>query len=343
MRAELLRARGQLAAAIDAYRAALAGSDDDAYMLARLGSALDEAGEHEQAQRVLQEALEHDPACEAAWIARAGLFERAGATQEALDSLQRAAIAAPTSARAPLLLSKLLAKHGQPERARDVLAQYRAHASGAGVDVHRVALDEALLEGDPDKVFQATLPYRMGAAARAVDRLNRAAQLLLSHQKAALALRVIELLPAEQREPALELRILAAVGSRAQIEAWLVTHEPSRPDSRIRAARSALLVNRLARASAILDADRLLRPDTPSLQLLGAEIAAARGEYLKAADQFARVPSSSSVGPDAERGLALALRAFGLEALATEVEAGPPQAGASASPAQLEPARGEQE
>lgn len=325
LRAELARAAGDLPAAIQAYRAALAGSDEDSYVLARLGSALDEAGEHASARQVLDDALQRDPASEAVWLARAELFERSGAVIDAFDALEHAAEAAPSSARAPLALAKLLGRQGQPERARAVLADHRKRLAEAGADVDRLELDDALLTGDPDAVFAATLPYRMGAPPRAAERLNRAAQLLLDHQRPALALRVLSLLPAAQRQAPLELRALDAAGSVAALEAWLVMHEPSSPDARIKAARSALLVGKVARATAILESDRLLHPETPGLMLLAAEIASARGQYLTAADQFARVPPNASVGPEARQGLAAALRALGLEALAAEV-AEPPSA-----------------
>jgi|GEM_PF-7011073 len=319
VRAELARASGDLASAIQAYRAALAGADEDSYLLARLGSALDEAGEHTQAQEVLNDALQRDPDSEAVWLARAQLFERSGATIDAFAALEHAAQVAPDSARAPLALAKLLERQGQTERARAVLADHRKRLAQAGADVFRIELDAALLRGEPDAVFAATLPYRMGAPPKAAERLNRAAQLLLDKERPALALRVLELLPAAQREAPLELRALDKAGSVSALEAWLVMHEPNSPEARIKAARSALLVGKVARATAILESDRLLHPDTPGLLLLSAEIASARGQYLIAADQFARVPHNTSVGSEAKEGLTAVLGALGLEALAAEL------------------------
>lgn len=326
VRAELARASGDLAAAIQAYRAALAGSEEDSYVLARLGSALDEAGDHAGALQVLNDAMERDSGSEAVWLARAELFERSGAVVDAFDALEHAAEVAPSSARGPLALAKLLERQGQSERAKAVLADYRKRLADVDADVDRLDLDAALLTGDPEAVFAATLPYRMGAPPRAAERLNRAAQLLLEHGRPALALRVLELLPAAAREAPLELRALDAAGSVAALEGWLVMHEPSSPEARIKAARSALLVGKVARATAILEADRLLHPDTPGLLFLSAEIASARGQYLNAADQFARVPPKASVGPEAQQGLAAVLGALGLEALAAEVAAPLPAA-----------------
>lgn len=320
VRAELARASGDLPAAIRAYRAALAGADEDSYVLARLGSALDEAGEPTQAEEVLNDALDRDPESEAVWLARAQVYERRGALSDAFAALQRAAQIAPDSARAPLALAKLLERQGQPERARAVLADYRLRFSRPGEDAYRVELDAALLGGEPEAVFAATLPYRMGAPPKAAERLNRAARLLLDQARPALALRVLELLPAEQREPGLELRALERAGSVSALEAWLVVHEPSSPEARLAAARSALLVGKEARASAILEADRLLQPETPGLLLLSAEIASARGQYSLAADQFARVPSAARAGAEARVGLAGALTALGLPALAQELQ-----------------------
>jgi len=331
VRAELARASGDLPLAIQAYRAALAGADEDSYVLARLGSALDQAGEHTQAQEVLNDALERDPESEAVWLARAELFERSGSTIEAFAALERAAQVAPDSARAPLALAKLLERQGQTERARAVLADHRQRLAHAGSDVYRVELDAALLSGDADAVFAATLPYRLGAPPKAAERLNRAAGHLLDKERPALALRVLELLPAAQREAPLELRALDKAGSVSALEAWLVMHEPNTPEARIKAARSALLVGKVARATAILEADRLLHPETPGLLLLSAEIASARGQYLIAADQFARVPHNTSVGTEAREGLTAVLGALGLEAIGAELNEKPlPLAAASA-------------
>jgi len=331
VRAELLRASGRLEDAIEAYRTALTGADEDAQLSARLGSALAEHGDLAGAQQVLDEALVLDPESESVWLARAELSELRGDLDSAINALERAERAAPSSARAPLRLAELLREHGHVERASAVLERFRARSSVAGgADAHRAALEQALERRDADEVFEATLPYRLGAPPSATL-VQRAATLLLERERPVLALRVLELLPPPERDASLELRVLRTVGSLPALESWFVTHEPTRSDERVEAARALLLLGKVEDAAIIVDAERLSQPVTPILQLLAAQVELARGHYADAAESFARVPSAASVAAEARLGLTQALSALGLGPLGAEVGLHASQAAAAAA------------
>ncbi|MET0386887.1 MAG: tetratricopeptide repeat protein [Polyangiales bacterium] len=320
VRAELLRAAGRLPDAIEAYRAAAAGADEDPHLLARLGSALASAGELAQAEHVLDEALALDADSEAVWLARAELCERRGDLDAQLLALERAEHAAPQSARGPLALATVLHAQGRPERARAVLERYRQRSLPGSADAHQVELEHATAGGDPTAVFEASLPYRLGSPVAEPARLARAARLLLEHDQPALAFRVLELVPEAERDSTLALRVLIETGSLASLESWLVQHGPGTEDERLYVARASLLLGKLDDAATLLEAERLTRPDSPAVQLLAAELELARRNYALAAELFAQVPPRSSAGPAAQRGLSRALTALGLPALGAEVQ-----------------------
>jgi tetratricopeptide (TPR) repeat protein len=334
VRAELLRGRGQLDAAIEAYRTALAGADEDAYVLARLATALDERGDPAAARKVLDEALELEPDSEAAWLARAELAEHAKDTASAFEALERAEQAQPLSPRAPLALAALLRAQGSLERAAAVLLRYEARSlpgTGAAQAVH---LRRALASQDPDRIFAATLPYRSGAPLEAAA-LEQAASLLLSHGRVAQAYRVIALVPETPNESGLRLRVLAACARFAEAETWLAGHEPSSAEERSAAARVYLATGRPELAAQLVELERNLAErgalgsaalsgggdDTPSWQLVAAQIELARGAYARAAQLFAAVPVGSSAHAEAQLGLSDALLAQGMPELAAEVRA----------------------
>ena len=319
MRAELERAAGRLSAAIESYQAALASADEEPEIMARLGSALAQAGHAERAASVLAEATQLDPRSEAVWLARAELHAQTGDLEGAYAALEHAEHVAPDSARGPLRMASLLAEHGQSERAQAVLERFRLRNQPSATDTYQTELTRALLQRDPQAVFAATAPYRLGAAAPPSARTIQAAQLLFEHGHAALALRVLSLLPAAERDTALEIELLLVTGSLAQLEAWLTLHEPTGARERASAARGALLLGKINTAAAIVEADRLTQPDTPVLQLLAAKIELARGHHAVAADMFARVPSAAAVSGEARAGLRAALSALGLSELAEEI------------------------
>jgi Tfp pilus assembly protein PilF len=320
IRAELLRSSGQLAAAIQAYRTALAGSDEDAHVLARLGSALDEQGAHEQAAELLDDALRLEPDSEVAWLARAELAQRRGAFEPALEALERAEQAAPLSPRAPLALAALLRARGNPERADAVLLRYEARSLPGTHGAQAAQLSRALASHDTEQIFAATLPYRLFAPSNP-SALSAAAKQLLDQGRAALALRVIDLVPETANESPLRLRVFLACGRWAAAEAWLADHEASDRPELLELARAQLLLRHPEAAAQLLESERLAGADEPSLQLVAAEIDLARSSYANAALRFARIPRGSSAYPEARLGLVQALSAEALPDLAAEVSA----------------------
>jgi tetratricopeptide (TPR) repeat protein len=328
IRAELLRGRGQLDAAIEAYRSALAGADEDAYVAARLATALDERGDHHAARELVDAALEREPDSEAGWLARAELAERAADSPSALAALERAEQAQPLSPRAPQALAAQLRAHGSPERADAVLLRYEARSLPGTRAAQAVRLRRALASQDPDRIFAATLPYRSGAPPEAAE-LSEAARLLLGRGRAVQAWRVIALVPETAHETGLRLRVLLACARFAEAEAWLAVHEPSDSEERRSAARVYLAVGRPELAERMIELESSLASsrdagslaNEPGLQLLMAQIALARAAYAQAAQLFANVPAGSSAHADALLGLSAALRAQGMPELATEVSA----------------------
>jgi Tfp pilus assembly protein PilF len=320
VRAELLRGAGQLGAAIEAYRSALAGADEDAPLLARLATALDEQGSHAEAERVVADALEVDPYSEAAWLARAEIAERSGDLALAFEALDRAEQAEPRSRRAPLMLAALLRAHGDPERAQAVLLRYEARTLPGSRGAYQARLTRNITHADAAGIFAATLPYRIAAEPPQNALLLEAARALLAQGHAAEALRLLDLVPRDQGDPALRLRALASVGPLAELEGWLATHESLQPDERLIAARAYLLLAKPEAAAASVEADRVARVGDPALQLLAAEVELSRGAYATAAELFARIPAGTGASAAARVGLSQALSACGLSELGAELQ-----------------------
>jgi len=337
IRAELLRASGDLNGAVEAYRAAWTGGDSSPHVMARLGSAFVQLGQLDRAQRVLSEAIELDPDADSVWLAQAELFERRADLDAALTALQRAQAAAPDEARPVLEIARLLRKHGWHERARAVLEAWQARGTTSISDRQRAELERALApvehgvraqadSADIERVFEATLPYRLGTLAAPAPLIQRAAQAALTHGRPALALRLLELIPESVRDPSLELRVLNEAGSASAIEAYFVRHEPeSDPEGaldspeRLLTMRVLLAVGKWREAERLLEAEGRAPGDVPQLQLIAAEIALARGAYARAAELFSRVPPESSAAEPARLGHATALSALGLSTSAAEL------------------------
>jgi tetratricopeptide (TPR) repeat protein len=325
IRAELFRASGKLDAAIDAYRAALAGADEAPEVMARLATALDEQPDgdaHQRALELLDDALALAPESEAVWLARGEVFAHANQLDQAYDAYEHAEYAAPGSARAPLALAALLRAHGHTERAAAVLLRFRARVLPGSADAHAAELAQALATGSSERVFAATLPYRLGRSSQppmAAESLLDAAQLLIEQQQPELALQVLDAAPHSPRMRSLRLKASVEVGSLAALEAWLTVNEPADSEERALTARAQLLLGQPEAAANTLEAEQLLHPNQPSLQLTAADIELARGHYAHAAELYARVPASSSAGGAARQGLGRALSALGLSPLAAEL------------------------
>ena len=333
LRAELLRGRGQLAAACESYRAALAGADEDPYVLARLATALDQLGDHAGARTVLRDAQQLEPNAEVVWLAEAELAERShepGSFELASAALERAEQVQPLSPRGPLQLAALLRARGYPERADAVLLRFEARSLPGTAGALAARLSRALSGGDAQRIWQATLPYRLNAPPQ-LDLLRQAARMLLVRGRPAQALRLLELVPEQTGEDNLRLAVFAACGRYAEAELWLREHPPQVADDWLAAAQVYLALGRLDAAADSIEAARLapreagepaadsFKTRAPRLQLMAAEIADASGAYARAAQLFAELPAGSADSAAARRGLARALTAQGLAELAGEL------------------------
>jgi Tfp pilus assembly protein PilF len=318
VRAELQRARGNLEAAIAGYRAVLADADDDPYVLSRLASALDEHGQHAQAQASLDQALQTDPCSEAAWLTRAQLAERAGQLEAAFAAYERAESCTPWSPRAPLALAQLLQAHGQPERASAVLARVQTRALPGSAAACRARLALALAQNDATAAINAAQAWlRLEQAAE--QPLRSTVEHLLASDKPQLALQLLQALPDRPQWSALRLRALVACGHFAAAEALLTISDPETLGGLVETARSALAIGR-AQAALELTQDALAtNPQDWQAQLVQAQAELSLSDYVAAASGFSALATSPLGGAEARAGLALALRAQGLFALADEV------------------------
>lgn len=320
VRAELLRAQHQLGRAIDAYQLALSSSDEDPYVLARLATALDEAGARGQAEGALDSAFAQQPYSEVAWLARGEIAERHGELARALESYERAESAAPSSPRAPLALAALLDRGGQPERARAVLLRYEARVLPVLPGAGRARLRRALLARDAPGAFaeaRAQLQTRRPDLAG----VSQCAALQLEGGHCGLALELLAALPDDPGLGALRLRALLACADYAAAEQLLRISDPERLGGLLTVARAYLTLGRAAQALELALGQRALHPDDLEALLVAAEAQLALGAYPEAAELFSKVPPGARGFDQARSGLARALEAQALPALATRVGA----------------------
>jgi tetratricopeptide (TPR) repeat protein len=195
VRAELLEARGQHAAAVEAYRNALATADPDPFVLGRLANALDLGGDRGAAERAIDAGLELDPRSEALWLVRGRIAARHGAWDESVAAYERAQRSAPESAAGSLAIAALLRNRGQRERAvaiLDALAARMPQASGAAL---RARLEMALTRQDAGQLSSAAAALIAHGQRTDHDLLRRTAERLVATHQAALASRLLAPLP----------------------------------------------------------------------------------------------------------------------------------------------------
>jgi tetratricopeptide (TPR) repeat protein len=320
VRAELLRARGQLEPAIDAYRLALSSSDEDPYVLARLATALDAIGARGQADAALADAFTQQPYSEVAWLARAEIAEHRGELSRALEAYERAESAAPSSPRAPLALAALLDRQGQPERARAVLLRYEARVLPVLPGAGRARLRRALLARDANTAF-AEARAQLRTSRPDVAGVTEAAALQLAQGRCALALELLDATRVDPTGAALRLRALLACAHFTAAEELLRTHDPEWFGGLLEVARAYLALGRADEARDLALDHRASHPDDLSALLVLAQAQLARGAYAEAAELFSKLPAGARGHAEAQRGLVQALQAQGLRELAARVAA----------------------
>lgn len=315
LEAELAFAHGDFAAAVEGYRRTLS-DEDDPFVLARLADALERAGRPEEADQAIAEALDVDRASEAAWLAKGALAEGRGDADAALAAYARAVEAAPASVEATLALHRLLRDRGQATAARAVLERFGARHAGValGAATTRVALELALAGDDADALARAADDWlRLGRIETKV--LARTTRALLAHGRVAAALRLHEATPEAACDPAVAIEVLLAAGRFDAARARLARTPSEALGTPLDFAEISLRAHdpeEALRALALVD-------DGPHARVVQAEARLALGEAAQAAQLFASVPPDSTHRARALAGLAEALRAGGLDALATEV------------------------
>jgi Tfp pilus assembly protein PilF len=317
MRAEILRARSQLGPALEAYRAALSSSDEEAHVLARYATALDAAGQTARALETVARALEQDPYSEAAWLARAEIAEHHGQLREAFDAYERAESVAPASPRAPIALAALLDRRGDVERARAVLARYESRVLPGTSGAQRARLRAAVLRGDAKAAY---------AEARALTTLRpedltliaQAATAMLEHDHCGLALDLLDRFDERQTDAPLRLRALLACGRFGAAEELLRMTDPEVLGGLPEVARAYLTIGRPQEALELAQAHRTVHPDDAQGTLLLADAQLATGAFADAAESFASLIHGTD-GAQARDGLARTLTAAGMPDLARAV------------------------
>jgi tetratricopeptide (TPR) repeat protein len=319
VRAELLEARGQHAAAAEAYRNALATADPDPFVLGRLANALDLGGDRGAAERAIDAGLELDPRSEALWLVRGHIAARHRAWNESVAAFERAQSSAPESAAGSLAQAALLRERGQTERAiaiLDALAARLPKESGAALHAR---LELALTQRDAGQLSSAAAALVAHGRRTDQDLLRRSAQRLVATGQAALASRLLASLPRSPEVAALRLRVAQDLGRRDEVERILVTTPPNALGTPLDLAETYLAIQRPAQALEQLGlVDRASAPHR--FALLHARALLALGDPGQAALQLARIPPDSANHPAARIALAHALQAGGLPSLASELE-----------------------
>jgi tetratricopeptide (TPR) repeat protein len=277
---------------------------------------MDRQGREQAALEVLETAARMDPQSEAVWLARARIAERRGRMQDAIAAYERAQIASPLSARPVLELGRLLRKQGALERAIAVLERFERRSPEGGADAARARLDLAISRGDAAAAGEA-VEQLLRVAPLQAGQVRQAARLALESGRATLAATLMERIPREDRDNALRLRILLRAGRPAEAEQLLAVGTPDSFGGLVATARAYLEVGRPEIAEELAGA-ALGEDPSPLAQLTAAEALLALGRHDRAAELFARVPAAAASFFEARIGLARALAASGLPALAAE-------------------------
>ncbi len=316
VRGELAIATGDLQTAAEELELARAGPDEDPLVMARLADVLDQLDRHEDADRVLTDALERFPDAESPWLARGAILERRGEIEPAIDALEHAERAAPRSELAPLALAKLLRAHDAEGRAEAVLTRF-VRRSGGTAGAFRAALDLALTRNDAEGAVRAVRDLMRVAPVRA-DEVTRVARAALEGGRPVLAASLLDGVPPERADVVLRVRALHAAGRTSAAEAALASATDDAVGGPLGRAELSLAVGRPDQALALAEAESL-REESPRAWLIIGLASLALEQPDDAARALARIPRDASVHDDAARALARALDESGLDGLAAEI------------------------
>lgn len=207
IRAELARAKGDLAGAIDGYRRALAGADEDTLVIARLAVALNDTGRANDADELLARGDDIDPQSEAIWMARGQIAERRQQRDAAIAAYERAETYAPLSPAPALALAHAL--NDAPERALAVLRRFSQRNERWNAHRLHVELSIALSSSDLDAAVSALRALRTVTHATAKE-VEATAQLALERDRPILARELLGTSEEQADDRNLRLRVLLA-------------------------------------------------------------------------------------------------------------------------------------
>jgi predicted Zn-dependent protease len=320
VRAEVESSRGNQAAAVEAYRTAMADADEDPYLFARLALSLDLAGDEKNAMKALHEGLAIDPDSEADWLASGDIARRHHALDEALHAYERAQAAAPASARGPLALAELLQELGQAGRAVAVLERFAARSPVGSPIALRARLALALARSDGAALAETARAFSDQVGGDAAL-MRGTARELAQRGHPALAARILSQLPITDDDVRLRLELGLLLADDARVELLLTTTAPSLLGGPLEVAEAYLRIGRPEHALDMLaEQDAAADVDPHRRALLRGEALLALGHPEQAALLLAAIPPASSYRERAMRALAQALEAAGMPTLAREVE-----------------------
>lgn len=317
IRGELALAQGDLETAANEFELARAGPEEDPLVLARLVEVLDRLGRREQADAILEGALQSFPNGEALWLARGRIAERRGDAQRAIASYERAETVAPRSELGPVALAGLLASNDARGRADAVLARFIQRAQTTSPEALRARMRLALLRGDVRTAVRTVRALVRVAPARA-DEVQEVARAALDQGHHALAASLLEAMPRGLIDPALHVRALAEAGRYDRAEAVLAATPADALGGPATEVRLYLAAGMAERADEMAEALVLTEPG-PDAWLVSGLANLALGRYAEAASRLAKVPRGARGYAEARIALAESLRARSLDALAAEV------------------------
>jgi tetratricopeptide (TPR) repeat protein len=316
-RAELFVARGEIEKAVQAYRMALTGPDEDTFVLARLAEALDQLGKTDEANEALERAESIDRDSEALWLTRASLAEKHGRIESAIEAYQQAERVAPASIEPPLALATLLNKQGARERARAVLEGFQARSPKSSARAAKAEMALAITEGDVNRSAEVA-EAMLRLVPIDIKELCQAVRLALDSEQASIAVKVFEHLPKRACDAELELRFYLKTNQYAAAEQLLFSAQSESFGGLVPTARAYLAIGKPELAERLAQEALVRQPSNEAL-VIEAECELQQGRLPEAAALFSRVPVGTPYFEEARMGLARVLKAAGLADLAAEV------------------------
>jgi hypothetical protein len=313
VRGELAASSGDWRAAADAYQLARGSGDDDVVLCAHLADALDHLGDRAHADEALAHGEALDAHAEVVWMMRGTIAERHGEADAAIEAYGHAHDAEPASEAPVLALARLL----DAARAATLLADYVAHASSP-LGATRAALALALARGDVAGLADAANQLARLAPAH-TDEIEAAVRALMTRGDVIVAEHLLARLPDEVVDRELAIDVATRAGDRSGAERWLAVPTDERPAALVRDARHWLALGDAARAEELAQVALTDDGSSSEATLVLAHARLLGGDAATAAAMFASIAPGSTAYDEAQAGLADALAAGGLPALADEV------------------------